>query len=197
MVKKTTFMALAAAAILTFSNITSALAYPHPGIQPENSNRSYISHRMERMDETQKMTWTNWKAKRLALEKKILKRQAEWGWISNDQVDQRLDRMMTWSQHDFTRTSKVDREEGALTKRPRKLDSKEFRKIEIRATLSLDQATQMSEWRQQKSELKKEWLGQIEAWGWITKGQSEFQQTKLDQWSAQPTFKNTKQEVYF
>lgn len=218
MFKKTTFAALAAAVVLTFSTATSfANPYYHGGHHRMNGDHGgYVAERMEQMTPDQKNIWKDWKQKNADLEKRIISKQVEWNWMTPEQGKARLERIDNWVKNDqpMTRKWDGDRRNDSDSRpyhknnenyyghggrgyhhwnndndRPAKNFSEDRqKKFDYQASLTDEQKTQLQTWKTEKAELKKEWVNLQYNWGWITKEQAEYRIARLDDWAEKSFF---------
>lgn len=215
MFKKTTFAALAAAVVLTFSTATSfANPYYHGGGHHRMNGDSggYIAERIEQMTPDQKNDWKGWKQKNVDLERRIISKQVEWNWITPEQGKACLERIESWVQNDQPMSRRVDgdrqnqlnshyyhknnenygqgyhRQNNDNNRPTKNFSADRQKKFDYQASLTDEQKTQLETWKAEKAQLKKEWVNLQLNWGWITKEQAEYRITRLDDWAEKSFF---------
>lgn len=188
MMKKTTFAALSAAAILT---LNSAVSFANPPSHHRvDDNRAYIFSRLEQMNDSQRSEMNDWKMKNLALQKKIMTKQVEWNWITPEQAKRKIERTTEWANN--TPEENRQKFQKHMKNDPKRKEDRTLqegshqKRMNLQATLTSEQKAEVQQWRKEKAELRKELVNKELAWGWITADQANYQLKRIDEWGNNP-----------
>ncbi|SHJ80699.1 DUF2680 domain-containing protein [Propionispora hippei] len=87
--RKTILIAMAALLVVSFAGaVLAAPVQAPPG--PGNGFCPYYGQTYSNLTDDQKTQITAWQNQRLEQEKQMLSRQVEWGWLTQEQADQRI-----------------------------------------------------------------------------------------------------------
>ena len=65
-------------------------------------------------------------------------------------------------------------------------DGSNQQRMNLQASLTAEQKTEVQQWRKEKAELRKDLVNKQLAWGWITKDQADYQLKRIEEWGNNP-----------